>query len=273
MVQREVTTDAAYVTRYDDVHEALDAAAREPRFTARASRTPAMGDDWSYGTWDDALRLARDGDPDLTRVLREKAGAFASIRYAQRPTSRWSPSGSLVDVGRFMAGEYDCMVETVRARRPAPVLKIAVERAVPWTRSTADMIAVGTSVLVAVEALRTAGVACEIWVTFTQMSSRQLSVQVRVQEPGRPVDVSRLAYWVVNPSAFRRLGFALDEQEDKDVQTAAGMLGGSYGYAVGRPIGSFDEVAPPHAAEVDAWLTTVLERRAGVRFAPNGRGL
>lgn len=249
--------------------EAQEQCEKEPPDSARQSR------EWSVKkageTWDDAVRMAVDGDPKSARGLKKYLGVLARVRQNKRSTAHWTEAGSEVDVARFLSGEPDCMMEARRVRRPSPVLRIAVERCVPHYVSADEIRANGASVLAVVESLRTAGVPAEIWVTFSistfKGETQHLSEQVLIQEAGHAIDLDRLAFWVGNPAAFRRLGFALYEQEPADVRNMFNIKTvGSYGSADSVPPNreEFDEVAPSWAGDIEAWVRDVLDRRAGI---------
>lgn len=248
------------------IEEALERAVRTPPSGASESRSKDHNK-WGGTTFDDAVRLAREGDPESAIGLKRHLGVLASRHTAKRATSRWGESGSTVDVGAFLSGEPECMMETVPARRPAPVAKIAIERAVSWNVNPETMRATGASVLAVVEAMRTAGIPVEIWVTFTVKSwgGGLLSTQVLVQEAGRPIDLDVLAFWTVNPAAFRRVGFAIEEQEDQKVREECGISSwNGYGSPTATPQADFDEIAPANEAQVQVWVQEVLERRIGI---------
>lgn len=259
-----MTTEKLTIRKWT-MEEALERAVMPPP-TYAASRERRAG--WAGPEFDDAIRMAAEGDPKNALGIDKHLGVLSRIRHANRSITRWGEAGSSVDVGQFMSGEPDCMMETVRARRPSPVLRIAVERAVPHTVSAEEMRATGASVLAVVEALRTAGIPSEIWVTYSiaGWSGHTLSTQVLVQEAGRPINLDVLAFWVVNPASFRRIGFAVEEQEPEDVKSECGInSGGGYGHPVPTPKDDFDEVAPAFAHQASEWIREVLGRRAGVQ--------
>jgi hypothetical protein len=226
---------------------------------------------WAGEHWDDAVKMALDGDPESARGLRKYLGVLARVRQGNRTVARWGESGGSVDVGRFLAGDPECMIESVRARRPAPVTRIAIERAVSANISQMEMRATGASVLAVTEALRTAGVPAEIWVTFSlrgHWGADYHSTQVLVQEAGRPIDLDVLAFWVANPAAFRRLGFALEEQEPEEVRDRMGFYndGGYGGPDTPKNKEDFDEVTPANSSGAERWIAEVLSRRAGLEL-------
>jgi len=216
--------------------------------------------------------MGLDGDPESALGLNKYLGVLARVRQHTRAVTRWQEAGSMVDVAAYLAGEPECMMEMVPARRPSPVIRIAIERCVSFFTSAEEMRATGASALAIVEALRTAGVPAEIWVTFTTgwpTRKSVLSEQVLVQEPGRPIDLDRLAFWAANPAAFRRLAFALYEQEPSEIRNEFHIYtGGGYGSANSRPPNEdfFDEVAPSDSYSCERWVREVLNRRAGIEL-------
>lgn len=259
--------------------QALDIAEGMPEGPEGSSRNAEHG--FAGAAFPDALRMAREGYPEGARRLRHAVGAMAAIREARRPQARWGPSGSAVDIGRYLSGEPDSMIDTVRAARPSPMVRIGVERVVSGATSTRDIEATGASVLFVVDALRTAGVPAEIWATFTVgqlpggSSGEVLSTRVRVQDAGRPIDLERLAFWMMHPAALRRIAFGLWEHEPESVRRAYGFVEyGGYGYALrGRELsGDYDEQAPATMHEATAWVRDVLRRRIGVEVRDGWEG-
>lgn len=255
----------AQITRCYTLSEALERAAMQPPSNASASRTAE--ESWAGASYEDAMRMAYEGDPRSARLLKVKAGALAKSHTGLRAVQMWGVAGSAIDMGRYLSGEPECMIETVRARRPSPVIKLGIERTVSSGISTDEMASTGVSVLAAVEALRLVGVPSEVWVTFTQAQQKKLSVQVLIQEAGRPIDIDRLAFWVVHPSALRRVGFAIQEQEPIEDRILTGILDAqSYGYPAEADKGDFDEWAPAQSYQVTEWLARVMLRRGGIQI-------
>ena len=198
---------------------------------------------------------------------------MARIRHSQRMAVRWDVAGSAVDVGRYLTGEPECMLDFRRTRRPSPVVRIGVERAVDWSVPPDKIEAVGASVLFVVESLRTAGVPAEIDALFTVRSAKgdTMQTRVRVQDAGRPLDVDRLAYWLAHPTALRRIAFGIWEHERTGIRNLFGFVrDGGYGYPasgfVPDDAPKYDEVAPAYADNATAWVREVLSRRIGVEI-------
>lgn len=246
--------------------------------TSKSGSSRSKDDKWAHGSWDEAVRMAVEGYPEGAIRLKQRAGLFAKIREAKRPVARWSVAGSVVDIGRYLSGENENMVEVVRGRAQSPVLKLCIERCVSANTYAEDIENTGASVLAAVECLRTAGVPAEVWVSFTTTSwgkstKPQNSIQVRIQEAGRPIDIDVLAYWTMHPTALRRLAFAYWEQSPTEIRDQFGFWStNGYGGA-STPANKdteFDEFAPATSYEVEQWLTDVVTRRAGITIKKDG---
>ena len=66
--------------------------------------------------------------------------------------------------------------------------------------------------------------------------------------------------------------FAIEEQEPENVREACGItMGGGYGHPEMPEKADFDEVAPAYANTAKAWITEVLNRRAGIELLEEDR--
>ena len=275
---RRYTLDEAIRTAS---HCALDATAYDPDHDA-----------WAGGSIESALRWAREGRPDYVQDLRLDVGTTARIRSGTRPAPVYDAVGSDIDISRWISGHPEACIEMRRTVRPAPVLRIAVEIVVPGYTKQEEIRDQGRSVFIAIESLRTLGISSEIWVTAslkTQYSHHDtnaptwLSYQILVQEAGRPINVAVLAYWIIDPTALRRIVFSLMEHEDSATRRAYAIhKGGGYGLCQSqsslisaRLYDDFDEIAPRSPAfepdQLRHWLRDLLMRRGGVEIAPGDK--
>jgi hypothetical protein len=250
-------------------HEEIVGAVQD--YAEVASNSGAVLGDAGFAgaTWEESVDLLTNGwqegvaNLDTTPLYR--------MGEALRPTVTWDVAGSECDVASYLAGVPECMGETVRRRRPSPVVRIGIDLCAPAAVSADRIFHVGRNVVVLVESLRLAGVPAEIWAckgldSSTVAGQPRLDIRVRVQEASRPVDTSRVAYWAAHPAANRRTLWAMQEQQE-DLRSRYGFFQG-HGY--GRPVpnvakADFDEWTPPRTAtdeQVQAWVQDVLNRRA-----------
>ena len=263
---------AAVVREYQTIGAVIDTlAAYKPR-AKDASRVEH--DEWAGGAWDESLELLRDGW--ISGVPTLTVEAHAKLRENLRPVPVWGVTGSTPDVAAYLAGKPECMIEVTRQKRPSPVVRIGVDRAASGSIPRARMAAVGRNVLIVVESLRLAGIPAELWACQAVRGMGQgyaniFDLRVKVQDAGRPVDTSRVAYWIAHPSALRRTMFGLEETEKAATRRTWGF-GGGYGHGYGVPLighaeSDFDEWAPgAHSTDgqLSEWAREVLGRRAGV---------
>lgn len=263
-----MSTELVKITEdYSELHltleEALEVASRQPEAGA-SSRREEYG--WHGGSFEDNMRMAWEGDPETALQIKKNLGGVAGIHVAPRATRFLGVAGSQVDMSRFMRGEPENMVEVRRARRAAPVIRMAIERTQSAAVRAETMRQTGVSVLAVIERLRTAGVAAEIWVTFgVYYGNKKHSTQILIQEAGRPIDIDRLAYWVANAGALRRIVFAIwENQSDEFIRDF--NIYGNYGYSMTTPADKFDELVPANAVTAKEWIGEVLKRRAGIEL-------
>lgn len=248
----------------------------EVRLKADVERNASQDDSnnkWAGSTWDESMKMLLNGWK--AGVDKLDVTPLTAIHEANRPMPVWDVAGSEVDMGAYLAGVPECMTETVRRKRPAPVVRIGVDKAISCACPAARIENMGRNILLLVEGLRLAGVPAEVWVCQAVMRSAWdgggdniYDLGICVQEPGRPIDVSTMAYWVGHPSALRRTIFGLEELEPDVVRKRYGFQqGGGYGMPV-RDHGKdeFEEWAPsPESSDsvITTWVQDVLQRRAG----------
>jgi hypothetical protein len=259
-----------------DIHEILSVATSlsEMPDRERSSRDEEYG--FAGMTFEDAVHAATHGDHVNGELLRRKLGVLAAVRESKRPKATWQVSGSQVDTARFLAGEPESMIQVVRTNRQSPVVRILVERAQLGHISSREIVEAGAVVVLAVEALRTAGIPTEIWVSVTSAAmhssaqygtKRVHSVLVRVQEASRPIDLDVLAFWLSSPAVQRRLAFSIRETESAANRAEWGV-GNTYGRSTSYPAPQrWDEHVPAGAANVANWFRSIMTRRVGVEIA------
>ena len=231
-----------------------------------ASQNPGH-DSWAGCTYEESIKFLTHGWESGVAKLNVEPNT--TLHEAMRPKPLWDVSGSEVDIGSYLAGEPECMTEMVRRKRPSQVVRIGVDKAINCNISKDRIHNMGRNVLILVESLRLAGIPAEIWVCQAVGGGGDaFDVRVCVQEPGRPVDISRLAYWVAHPGSLRRTIFALEELEPQSIRDTIGFYeSGGYGYPmVNHAQSSFDEWAPSpqqNNSVIQQWVQDVLNRRAG----------
>jgi hypothetical protein len=215
----------------------LDAATAAPTIANADSRN--TGTDWPGATWDEAVRLAVDGWPlaleeaDVTVAqLRESAGLSGSVVMLE-PT--WDVTGSEVDVGAYLAGVPECMIDAVprEISRRGKVITFLVPAGYVNTVEHEVIINRGLALATLCTAIIDAGHSVEIWSGFTGWldlpeAEQRFSGLTRVIEAGEPFDVGRLIFAVAHPAMLRRLWFGVWDAQPREVAKA--MREGNYGH-------------------------------------------
>lgn len=232
-----------------------------------ASQRPVheYGHNWNGCSWEESLNYLTHGwKAGVAKLdVHPKPGLHESLR----PKPQWDVAGSEVDMGAYLSGVPECMTEMVRQKRPSQVVRIGVDKAISSGIAASRIEAMGRNILMMVESLRLAGIPAEVWVCQAVYGSgKTYDFGVCVQEPGRPVDVSVLAYWIGHPGALRRTIFAMEELEPAGIRREFGFTeSGGYGMPKhNHAKDEFDEWAPSpanHDSVIEQWVQDVLARR------------
>jgi hypothetical protein len=170
---------------------------------------------WPGASWEEALRLARDGwtrevpEADVSvAALRERAGEEV---MATQLVPVWDVTGSEVDVGAYLAGEPECMVDaapqriSVRGR----VVTFFVPAGYVNTTPHVSIHNRGMALAALCSAILAAGHSVEIWSGFcAYLGKRRCASVARVISAAEPFDLGRLIFVMAHPAFFRRLWFA-----------------------------------------------------------------
>lgn len=188
-------------------------AAKAPETIRGGART--WDDEWASVSWDEALRLAVDGWPlalreaDVTvAALRERAGLGVSA-ITLEPT--WDVTGSEVDIGVYLAGVPECMVDAVprRTSRRGRVVTFLVPAAYSNYASHEEVENRGLALATLSTAIIEAGHSVEVWSGWAGWTGENLedrySGVAKVITAGEPFDVGRLIFAVAHPAMCRRL--------------------------------------------------------------------
>ncbi|RZQ59722.1 hypothetical protein EWH70_32775 [Amycolatopsis suaedae] len=213
--------------------EFLDAVAREPVIDNGSGRAE-RDDDWAGAGWDEARRLAVDGwhvpleGAGITvGLLRERAGLGAEVTMLE---PHWDVTGAEVDIGAYLAGVPECMVDAV-PRRTSTRGRV-VTFLIPGTYSHRVphewIINRGLALATLCAAIIEAGHSVEIWSGWAcKLGRRRVTATARVISAGEPLDVGRLIFAAAHPAMLRRLWFSVWDGWHAD--SATELADGTYG--------------------------------------------
>ncbi|MEV7090663.1 hypothetical protein AB0O07_33170 [Streptomyces sp. NPDC093085] len=193
--------------------------------------------EWAGGSWEEALRLAEDG---WTTVLPEVDAEVAELRervadevVTTSLVPAWDVTGSEVDVGVYLSGTPECMVDAVPQRMSARGRVVTFLIPTGYNNKTPHSAVHNRGVALAAlcSAIIATGHSVEIWsgfCTYVTDTDRFASV-ARVISPAEPFDTARLMYVMAHPTMLRRLWFAAWDSAPEPV--ARRMYDNNYGYA------------------------------------------
>lgn len=233
------------------------------RVADRASQedTPSIND-WAGGTYAVVRRAA-----EVSTEVRGRIAPGASMITEHALAAHYDVAGGEVDVGRFLAGEPESMVEYVLQplTRGGSVLRLQADITQSWVIAAETIRALGNSVVELADGLRARGVGLEIMVTAQWRSATPYyrhETSILVQRPHEPFDVSRLAFAIAHPGMLRRLVFAIMEHEARPARDRLGIRRGQgYGYPSPRRWSETDfYVALTGAKLTDDWTREQADR-------------
>lgn len=191
--------------------------------------------EWAGASWDEAVQLGQDGWPlALERVdvtvgeLRERAGLSESVTLLE---PSWDVTGSEVDIGAYLSGVPECMVDAVprQVSRRGKVITFVVP--ICYSNKVAHTAVVNRGLALATlsAAIIEAGHSVEIWCGDAGMVSQSIRhrVMIRVISAGEPLDIGRLIFAMAHPAMCRRLLLGLWDSRKPDIVLA--MVNANYG--------------------------------------------
>ncbi len=225
----------SYITqRHLSVVDALDHGLHGRTWPAMSCSSINNGNEGFFGTpsREAAFELARHGWAEGRQLL-SKARAQMPKAAARVRVMEWDVGGAYPDPVRAAAGAPDCMVTTGdTVECPTQVIRVVVSLATPWTTSLNEFINRGAAILSAVEAAELNGFPVQVEAEETAYTWTQgFSASIVLKHAGHPADLDSLAFFLIHPSALRRVFFSLLETE-RDLL----LMQGGYGLPASQPL-------------------------------------
>lgn len=180
-----------------------------------------------------ALQVARAGWPEGTARL--GAGMVSAARLVNldnAPSTVYDVAGELPDVGRYLAGDPECMSYQCPegASGARPLVRIAACGSIAAKLDTRQIENYGIAILTAVDQLEKSGRDVELsWYMYCVDAYAEhdaMLTTVTIKHAGEHLDLDRAAFALAHPSMFRRLCFAHMEQQPE----LSGIVRASYGH-------------------------------------------
>ncbi len=174
-----------------------------------------------YGTenFEAAMRLARGGWAEGRKLL-DEARALVSLPdlggKSWEPLAVLSDEGDEVELGRYLEGEPECLIDWRFAEQPKTgrVARVVLNVSASCSVNAADLMRRGAAALALVDALESAGWRVELDLAFAsgKDDSGVFVSTVRCKEASGVVEIDRFAFMLAHPSVLRRLFFRICEQ-------------------------------------------------------------
>jgi hypothetical protein len=201
--------------------------------------------EWAGCSHAEALRRARsEGYAEVLPEVEQLVGAIdqqiTTERFQTTFQTTFDVTGSEVDLGRFLSGEPECMVESlpIRIARRGRAVRIVLPVNYSATVEPDQVRRRGAAVMALCDVLARAQHPLEVWaaVCNTAPGGARYACVVKVQDADQPLDAGRLLFALAHPAMLRQLGFAVEEHEKATTRKQFGYVdGGGYGgpsYAV-----------------------------------------
>lgn len=257
--EQEYDGRTMHFRQLDSIGEMIDAMqhASEQQEQSGLRASSLKIDEWRWSdtkTMDEALELARYGWEDGRQHLRQAVGRIALDQLVgRRPIveSRLDFAGDEVDIGAYLHGEPECMVDyQVRQDTHGKQAMMYVNASMASHVSSERIMQRGGALYAAIEALRTEGYSLGLTMvdsTKNNSFSHYVEYQIPVVQPGEYLGIDTAAFCLAHPAFLRRGVLALNEHESNDLRYSMGfMAGGGYG----EPTRMVSDL-PPHSFLID----------------------
>jgi hypothetical protein len=209
---------------------------------AKANTNRKSSDREDHGDWsksknlDEAVGFAMQGWHDVRPMvdqyaeqLQERINDTLSDHYVVQH----DVTGADVNIGLFMAGEPECMMQFVTEpqARMGRVVKVLVNGCTSASTNADNIIKRGAAVLTLVNTLHLMGVGVELWWedAITGSDKKGYSTAVKLHDSAQPLDIDNVMFALAHPSMLRRVCFSVQEQSPHAGKQGAGAMGGGYG--------------------------------------------
>jgi|GEM_PF-1410864 len=254
----------AYIRELEGMGELIDIAVQANESTGydRRNRSSVQGSKKFTGTQslDEAIDLARYGWPEGHQRLAnelDKLQVEELSGESLHPEIQWGETGVFPDVGRYLEGEPENMIDFVfPPDPPGKIIDLTANVGYAHTVPTEDIITRGAAIVAAIQKLQLHGFSVGLTATCASLAeSKNFIVEYHVPlvRPGEYLDMDAAAFALVHPSFQRRLIFATKEAEPaairKDIRA---YRDGGYGHSINATHPTQTESAHVMIAKSDA---------------------
>lgn len=228
-----------WIEEFDSLAEALDYAGQNPD-PKSSNRTGSDGWAGNTGSLREAVELGHKGyeeiRPEVERMFTELESQLAE-RLETAFQTKFDYAGSVVDVGRFLSGEPECMIDFVPepSARMGRVVRIVVNGSCSAYVDPERIIRRGVVVCALIDAVHKLGMGVEAYIEYAindtginDRNGKVYSSVIKLHDSQQMLDINNLMFALCHPSMFRRVGFSMLERSDWE--RAQYCVKHSYGY-------------------------------------------
>ena len=219
MAQSVITVNGTevHMDYFGSLGEMLDYAAANPSPKDSDTGSASFTDSANLA---EAVRLGREGytevRPEVDRMVESLRDRIMD-RMQVAPMMVYSVAGGVPDVGRFVSGEPECMMDfpPVPQERMGKVVRIVVDYGASASFSASFIRKRGIVLVALIETLKVLGVSVELYgETAIACGSRGgfHTTVTYLHNPADRLDIDSLMFAIAHPSMLRRVAFSVREQ-------------------------------------------------------------
>jgi hypothetical protein len=176
--------------------------------------------DWTLGAdFGDAVEMAATGWHDALPEALEVAESAVQMAEKEHMTDSfnqpaWDVTGAQVDVGAYLAGTPECMIDypLTETSKVGRIITLAASCTVSASISGATVAKRGRLIVALAMALARLGHGVELWVSSTIGTAvGSIEVNVKVKDVNDQIDPATIMFAFAHPAMFRRLIFGICE--------------------------------------------------------------
>lgn len=160
-------------------------------------------DDFFGGTFDDAIRQAKTGNPEFVNPLFEGISVLEAMIEEEKTGEIRDVTGEYFDVADFLSGEPE-VFRRDEIGLQKPVVPVYANIGVNCGIDTKMIINRGSALVALCDELQSAGFIVDIHVVSSLEYNKVMHHSV-IKVANDPIDIDALAFFLANPLCFRRL--------------------------------------------------------------------
>ena len=230
MTQGTTATPIRFDREFDSIETFLKAASRPVAggifscYSSARTQSEKAKEFTHTDSLEEAMRLAKEGwAGGREQAEKIRAEIVDSVRgsFGERQVAQWDVAGADVDIGRFVVGEPENMIDFASEIVPmqsTKIVRMAVNFGASAASTPADLIRRGVIAAVAIDIMESRGIRVEVDAVkiasqYKDGTGGIISARIRLKSAEEPLDLDRMIFVLGHPSFLRRIWFAYLESE------------------------------------------------------------